>query len=260
MPLLRLLALDPAQPACGEVQQALDTGAEWAGEVRLCPEGLPGTPCLATLSPVHRAHGRDDGVVVTLRDLTDRVAMEEALRAANRRLAEQAARDPLTHLYNRGYFQEVLLRELARAARHEDEVAVLMVDVDGFKRVNDGEGHAVADQVLIELGRTLRETLRAGDVLARYGGDEFCVLLPHTGREGARTVAERLRMAVATRRFGPEGRITQHITLGAATSRDLGVPVKDKASDDALLRLADRALLLAKSAGGNRVRAHGDPS
>lgn len=258
-PLATLLALDAAQPARAELLQALHAGGEWAGEVRLACEGSPGTPCLATLSPVRRAHGRDDGVVLTLRDLTDRVAMEEALRAANRRLAEQAARDPLTHLYNRGYFREVLLRELARAVRYEDEVSVLMVDMDDFKQVNDGQGHAVGDQVLIELGRTLREALRDGDVLARYGGDEFCVLLPSTGREGARAVAERLRMAVAARRFGPEGRIAQRVTIGAATSRDLASTDKDKATDDALLRLADRALLQAKAAGGDRVRAHGDP-
>jgi diguanylate cyclase (GGDEF)-like protein/PAS domain S-box-containing protein len=255
-PLHELFQLDGDPRLKADLTQATHAAGEWAGEVRVAVEGDEGVACIATLSPVRSAAGRTDGLVLTLRDVSDRVAMEEALRAANRRLAEQASRDPLTQLYNRAYFREVLVRELARATRYQDELSVLMVDLDDFKRVNDEEEHAVGDQVLQEMGRALREGLRDGDVLARYGGDEFCVLLPSTGREGARAVAERLRAQVRSRGFGPEGRLSQRITIGVAASSDLASDEKTPA--DAILRLADRALLLAKPQGGDRVRAHGD--
>jgi diguanylate cyclase (GGDEF)-like protein/PAS domain S-box-containing protein len=255
-PLSDLFALEGDPRLKADLAQAVHAAGEWAGEVRVLAEGAEGVACIATLSPVRSAAGRVDGLVLTLRDVSDRVAMEEALRAANRRLAEQASRDPLTQIYNRAYFHEVLVRELARATRYRDELAVLMVDLDDFKRVNDEEEHAVGDQVLKEMGQALREGLRDGDVLARYGGDEFCVLLPSTGREGARVVAERLRSHVRTRGFGPEGRLTQLITIGVAVSSDLAEDEKTPA--DAILRLADRALLLAKPQGGDRVRAYGD--
>ncbi len=251
-----LFALEDDPRVKSDLGAAVHMGGEWAGEVRVATENGERVPCIVTLSPVRRANGKVDGVVLTLRDVSDRVAMEEALRAANRRLAEQASRDPLTQLYNRGYFREVLVREMARAARYQDVVAVLMIDLDGFKQINDERDHATGDQVLQEVGRALREGLRDGDVLARYGGDEFCVLLPSTSREGARTVAERLRTHVSARGFGPEASLPVRITVGLATSADLAAAEKTPA--DAVLRLADRALLSGKPLGGDRVIAHGD--
>ena len=255
-PLTALFALEDDARVKADLTAAVHVCGEWAGEVRVATEAGTRVPCMVTLSPVRSSSGRVEGLVLTLRDVSDRVAMEEALRAANRRLAEQASRDPLTQLYNRGYFREVLVRELARAARYDDDLAVLMVDLDEFKRVNDREEHAVGDTVLQEVGNTLRDGLRDGDVLARYGGDEFCVLLPSTGREGARAVAERLRTSVRARGFGPEGRISQRITVGVAIVKD--VPAAEKNPADAILRLADRALLTAKPLGGDRVLAYGD--
>lgn len=251
-----LFALEDDPRVKSDLEAAVHVGGEWAGEVKVALEGGERAPCIITLSPVRRPGGRVDGLVLTLRDVTDRVAMEEALRAANRRLAEQASRDPLTQLYNRGYFREVLIREMARAARYQDTLAVLMIDLDDFKRVNDEMDHSVGDVVLQEVGRTLRDGLRDGDVLARYGGDEFCVLLPSTSREGARAVAERLRTSVRARSFGPGLAIAMRITIGLATSADLAPTEKTPA--DAVLRLADRALLSAKPRGGDQVVAHGD--
>jgi diguanylate cyclase (GGDEF)-like protein/PAS domain S-box-containing protein len=253
-----LFALEDDARVKADLTAAIHVGGEWAGEVKVATEGGERVPCMLTLSPVRRSAGRVDGLVLTLRDVSDRVAMEEALRAANRRLAEQASRDPLTQLYNRGYFREVLGREVARSARYRDELSVLMIDVDGFKRINDDLDHSTGDQVLQEIGRALRDGLRDGDVLARYGGDEFCVLLPSTPREGARAVAERLRTLVSSRGYGPSGTIKMRITLGLATSAD--VNMSEKTCADAMLRLADRALLSAKPLGGDRVVAHGDPA
>jgi diguanylate cyclase (GGDEF)-like protein/PAS domain S-box-containing protein len=236
---------------------AIQVGGEWAGEVPVLTGQGERVPCIVTLSPIRRSQGRTDGLVLTLRDVSERVAIEDALRAANRRLAEQASRDPLTRLYNRGYFHEVLEREIARAVRYGDELAVLMVDQDDFKRINDVQGHGVGDSVLCEVGGVLGDGLRDGDVLARYGGDEFCVLLPNTGRDAARRVAERLASLVRERAFGPHRDLRIHVSIGLATSRD--VPSGEKVPADRLLGIADRSLLAAKRQGGDRVIAHGDP-
>ena len=174
---------------------ALETDGEWAGEIDVLRPDGERIPTIVTLSPIRRAdRAGSAGFVLTLRDVSDRVAMEGALRAANRRLAEQAARDPLTGLYNRRYFREVLDREGARNCRYGEPLTVLMSDLDRFKQVNDVFGHDEGDRVLLEVARALPDGLREGDVVARLGGDEILPAAaqhdggrrPHRGRASAR--------------------------------------------------------------------------
>ena len=232
---------------------AIEAAGEWAGEVQAVADGGERVDCIVTLSPIRRAGGQTDGLVVTLRDVSDRVAMEEALRAANRRLAEQASRDTLTGLYNRGYFHEVLEREMARALRYGDVLAVIMIDLDGFKEVNDEHGHATGDKVLVEIARLLRPHLRDGDVLARFGGDEFVALLPNTEGAAAAIVAERLRMAIAQRGYGPDESARVTMSGGIATSED--VSDVERSATDVLLSRADAALYASKGAKGDQITA-----
>ncbi|MDA1193811.1 MAG: sensor domain-containing diguanylate cyclase [Planctomycetota bacterium] len=246
-----LFLFEDAPGTQAEFTAAVRAGGEWAGELQASGRDADPVACMVTLSPIRRASGNVDGLVLTLRDVSDRVAMEEALRAANRRLADQAARDALTGLYNRGYFHEVLEREMARAQRYGDVLAVVMMDLDGFKQINDVHGHAAGDTVLTEVASLLRPHLRDGDVLARYGGDEFVALLPNTDGRAALTVAERLRAAVAERGYGPEATSRVTMSAGVATSED--VREVERSASDLLLRRADRALYEGKDAGGNRV-------
>ncbi len=246
-----LFPLDDEPRVKADLFGAVSAGGEWAGEVAVQTAAGERVPCIVTLSPIRRASGRVDGLVLTLRNVADRVAMEDALRAANRRLAEQASRDPLTGLYNRGYLHEVLEREMARALRYGDVLSLLMIDLDDFKDVNDEFGHAAGDEVLRKVARMLRPGLRDGDVLARYGGDEFCVLLPNTDASAGTVVADRLRAQVAESAKDAEKGVRVLLSAGLATSQD--VPEDADGPTDMLLRLADQALYAAKKAGGDRV-------
>src|SRR5206468_5354675 len=119
----------------------------------------------------------------------------------NRVLAEVSARDSLTGLYNRWYVMEKIESEMNRSLRHGSPVAVLMIDIDYFKRVNDTWGHAVGDLVLKSVGQVLRDSCRVYDVPGRYGGEEFCVVLPETRVGNTTVVAERIRERLAASRF-----------------------------------------------------------
>jgi diguanylate cyclase (GGDEF)-like protein len=158
-------------------------------------------------------------------------------------LAEMAYLDPLTSLPNRRAFEEAWKRELASAHRHGYPVAVALVDIDHFKKVNDEHGHLEGDRCLKSVGEVLRQTVRSADVVARLGGDEFIIALPYTNLEGALRIAERLRHMVASSAQGSPC----HISVGVACT--------DQTPDEALLAIADRALYLAKSQGRNRVAA-----
>ena len=175
---------------------------------------------------------------------------ERALVVANAKLQELSLRDPLTQLYNRRHLMERLEAELARVRRGR-ALAVIMVDLDRFKRVNDEAGHQRGDVLLDEIARALAGSVRETDVVGRYGGDEFVVILPDTDAEQGEHVAARVVEGIREvgRRFEPERPVTASVGLATARVDDDG---------RALLQRADRAAYDAKARGGDRVA--GEPT
>jgi len=169
---------------------------------------------------------------------------------ARRRLAVMATQDDLTGVYNRRHFLDVAEREWARCQRYNDDVALLLIDVDHFKSINDTHGHSAGDAALVEIARSASQTLRQADLLARFGGEELIVLLPRTDPLGALDVAERIRERVAARRVPwNDIELCSTVSIGVAS---IGA---DHSSLDLVLRDADEALFAAKQAGRNCVRA-----
>lgn len=170
----------------------------------------------------------------------------------NRVLSEVSARDSLTGLYNRWYVMEKIESEMNRSLRHGSPVSVLMLDIDHFKRVNDTWGHSVGDMVLRAVGQVLRDSCRVYDVPGRYGGEEFCIVLPETKLGNTPAVAERIRTRVEANAVTVEG---DQINVTAS----IGVAGVDADTADAVLTAsalvdrADRALYVAKHRGRNRV-------
>jgi diguanylate cyclase (GGDEF)-like protein len=168
------------------------------------------------------------------------------LQDRNRELQQLSITDELTGLYNRKHLMDTLNAEVTRSKRNRHSFALLVVDIDHFKRVNDTYGHQKGDEVLRLLGDVFRETVRSCDYVARYGGEEFILMLPEVGAAGGLEVAERIRARVATERVNPKGdRIT--VSIGMAMFPEHG----DR--PDMLFQQADQALYAAKKAGRDRV-------
>lgn len=175
-------------------------------------------------------------------DITDTKRLESVLN-------DRATHDFLTGLANRQHFQRQFETELARSKRYGRAGALLLLDLDHFKRVNDRYGHDLGDHVLKELARLVQDRLRTADTFARWGGEEFCILLPETGRAEALEVAERIRRDVEMHPFGREPDRPIRITLSIGlTGIDADVDRIETA-----MRRADEALYDAKRAGRNRV-------
>jgi two-component system, cell cycle response regulator len=172
--------------------------------------------------------------------------LHDALLDANRRLARQALTDDLTGLANRRHGGHQLEREVALCVRHGRLLALVRVDVDHFKAINDSYGHQAGDEVLVEVARRLAEAVRGGDELARWGGDEFVAILPDTDKAGALRAAERLREAVSETPIAAAGRELP-VTVSVGWAHWAGD------TPDDLLARADRALYRAKDAGRNTV-------
>ncbi|MFH1155971.1 MAG: sensor domain-containing diguanylate cyclase [Pseudomonadota bacterium] len=172
--------------------------------------------------------------------LEARTIIDEQLKLVEK----QARTDGLTQIYNKNMFNELLSMEVKKADRHDHIFSLIVFDIDNFKRVNDTHGHLAGDHVLRELSALASRVVRESDILARWGGEEFCILLPETGLRGAAVVADKVRQAIEVHDFGAPGH--QHCSFGVA-QYPIGVP------ENTLIACADRALYHAKLNGKNQV-------
>ena len=175
--------------------------------------------------------------------------LQAELEDKNRELARLASTDPLTELPNRRSFDVTLERELRGAKRYDDAVSLALLDVDHFKAVNDRYGHDVGDEVLKEIGSRLREACRAGDQVARIGGEEFGLIFTRTRLDGGVVAAERTRSLISDEAFSTStGKLTVTASLGiACAGGDIGFDAHE------LYKAADDALYQSKDKGRNRV-------
>jgi len=171
------------------------------------------------------------------------------LSASRDELEQQALTDPMTKLYNRRYLAEITQHMLGLMRRSSSELAVIMLDIDKFKNVNDTYGHQVGDDVIIKLAETLQEHTRKSDVVCRLGGEEFLILLPETGLEGAMSKAETLRQEVEKLCLTLADEIELRFTISLGVSK----VYSDEENFDAAMTRADTALYEAKEGGRNRV-------
>lgn len=203
------------------------------------------------------------------------LALTERLRIANLQLKRLSETDPLTQVLNRRRFLEIASQQLQLATRHGHPTSILLLDFDHFKQINDRFGHQVGDQVLVAAAAAIKRLCRRTDALARFGGEEFILLLPHTGRAGAEMVAERIRAEVRQLSFLDSARqqpldLTVTVSIGGATSAASATPTNTPANTpanktvnnpanaptdtlmlrvDALISHADALLYAAKAAG-----------
>jgi len=183
-------------------------------------------------------------------------AIEEATRElarANARLQEMAVRDGLTNLYNRRYFDERLGDEVSRSKRYGSRLTLVLLDIDHFKAHNDAYGHLRGDDALITLAQVLQDTVRRNDVVARFGGEEFAILLIEATEEHVATVCERIRSAVEATSF--MGNTPSH-SVGLTVSLGYASCPSDTSDMAGLIESADEALYAAKASGRNCIRSY----
>jgi diguanylate cyclase (GGDEF)-like protein len=185
----------------------------------------------------------DGGRMLVYTDVTDLVQQADKLK-------ELATVDGMTGLFNRRHFFSLAEMEWSRYQRHWRPLSVLMIDIDEFKSINDRFGHDVGDHVIVQIADLCRQEKRKSDVVARFGGEEFLLLLPETGLDEAQRTAERLRRLVETRDLSFASRaVNATISIGVAEANPYMEAIFD------LIKLADQALYAAKHAGRNRVWA-----
>jgi len=223
-------------------QTLLETG-HWQGEIWNRNKHGEIYPLWQSITAVQDEMGEVRNYVAVFHNISERKRMEQELE-------HQATRDHLTGAYNRRAFDAALRQSVQRAEQEEQAFALLLFDIDHFKSVNDRHGHDMGDEILRRLAQRIRESLRSTDLLARWGGEEFTILLPDTRLQGAATFAERLRRQIADSRI-----------RGLSVTVSIGITAF-RPGDDAqqLLARADDALYRAKKAGRNSVVIHDTPA
>jgi diguanylate cyclase (GGDEF)-like protein len=220
-------------------------------------EPLPGSASEevgAMMGAFSRILGRIEEQGTEINDFAQRLeAAYKDLERSNARLKEYSFKDEVTGLYNRRFYSIRLEEEVSRYRRFNHPVSVVLVDLDGFKDVNDELGHGAGDDTLRDMADILLKYSRGINVICRYGGDEFAVLLVETSKAGARLYADRIRQVLATHPFAHGRRITA--SFGIAS-----LPEDVAPGADDLMRAADEALYAAKRAGKNRVSVFEDVS
>ncbi len=183
----------------------------------------------------------------------------DSLSAANAEIERMSWIDPQLRCYNKRYLNDQLPRAIAHATRHNESLALVMADLDGFKRINDTHGHLVGDEVLCGFVQRSCGALRASDWIARFGGEEFAIILPATDLQGAREVAEKLRVNCAAEGFDTSiGRLSVTVSLGVTAlpplpADQVELPPELGAAVNGLLARADAALYCSKNQGRNVV-------
>lgn len=222
-----------------QMWETILSGQTWRGEVQNRRKGGSLYTEDMTITPVRDDGGSISHFIAIKQDITERMIQEQQIR-------HLAMHDPLTNLPNRRVLQETLERVVDRAGRGHHG-ALLLMDLDDFKLVNDTLGHLAGDQLLVTLAEVLKRSLRPGDMLARLGGDEFAALVEDVSLDEAQAIAERLRVAADAHRF-------EHDGYACDPAVSIGIcPIDGSLDPAAVLRLADRALYGAKDLGKNRV-------
>lgn len=238
MPARKVLGDELSRRYRRTVRRALETGQPQVIEYRLKVQaGMRWFQ--ARVAPIRGITG-DRTVCALVRDVTDRKLAEEERDEAERHLRHQVLHDDLTGLPNRSFFFDRLAHAMERARRRNEPLAILMMDLDGFKQVNDSCGHAVGDDVLRQVASRLEAATREGDSIARLGGDEFALLLPSTTNEGAHKVCKRLTDSLREPVASADQSFCVNASIGIANYP------KDGTDADSFLRSADVAMYRAK--------------